>query len=118
MTGPTASLTSSPALEAVAFKAQYTTLLKTTILVFYALTYLDNMCSRHWDKKEAANTKEWTWVLAWSAFVKFDGSNSYNTGAYHDMKKILPEAKDTVQNVIDFNFPLLILISLHNSLYF
>ena len=56
------------------------------------------------DKKEAAPTDGWTWASTWSTFAHFEGT--FNNSAHDKMKSDLQDVQDSLQNAIDFAFPM------------
>ena len=91
------------ASEAVAVKANYNLLLEARIALSYQITYPENIMRRS-DKKEAAPTDGWAWSGTWSTFAHFEGT--LNNGAHDRMKNDLRDVRESLQNAIDFAFPI------------
>ena len=102
-TDPFFTVSEGMASEAAAVKANYNSLLEARITLSYQITYPENVMRRS-DKKEAALTDGWAWSNTWSTFRNFEGT--FNNGASDRLKTDLRDTKDSLQNAIDFNFPI------------
>ena len=91
------------ASEAAAVKAYYNSLLEARIALSYQITYPENIMRRS-DKKESAPTDGWAWSGTWSTFAHFEGT--FNNGAHDRMKNDLRDVRESLQNAIDFAFPI------------
>ena len=102
-TDPFFTVSEGMASEAAAVKANYNSLLEARITLSYQITYPENIMRRS-DKKEAALTDGWSWSNTWSTFRNFEGT--FNNGGKDRLKIDLRDTKDSLQNAIEFSFPI------------
>ena len=89
--------------EAAAVKANYGSLLEARISLSYKITYPENIMKPS-DKAIASATEGWLWSASWGSHDSFEGS--FNNGAYDRLKSDLKDTRDSIQNAIDFAFPI------------
>ncbi len=91
------------AMAAVAHKVEYNSLTKAQISLPYGLTYPENLMKKM-DKQKHVATGGWFWMTAWSTFSAFKGT--FNNRAKDAITSLLWEVANTIQNAINFAFPL------------
>ena len=89
--------------EAAAVKANYGSLLEARISLSYKITYPENIM-RPSDKAAASATEGWLWSAPWGSHESFEGS--FNNGACDRLRSDLKDTRDSIQNAIDFSFPI------------
>ena len=100
---PFFTLSEGVASEAADVEASYDPLLEARIALLYQITYPKNIMNRS-DKKEAAPTDGWTWASTWWIVAHSEGT--FNNGAHDRMKLNLQAVWDSLQNAINFAFPM------------